>query len=254
MPTLLELQSAVKDFLLGGTSEAAQFVVDDGLRPEDRLGIYRNTHVSSLVAALRISYPAVRALVGDEFFEAAARAFIDVQPPKTAYLNAYGADFGDFLAGFEPASALAYLPDVARLEWAVNVALHAKDVPPLDAAVLASRTDADFAFVPHPSVTLLRLTHPAEAIWRAVLDGNEDALTALDLSEGPVFLAIGRGSGVTVEHLTEAEWAFSEALFSGVTLLRALKDAFMDMSPILARHLAAGRFTAIRTSPERANP
>jgi hypothetical protein len=254
VPTLREVQDSVTAFMLGGGDGAAALVVADGLAPEDRLGIYRNTYRSALVAALRISYPAVRKLVGEDFFEGAARAFIDAHPPAIAYLNAYGAEFGDFLAAFAPAESLPYLADVARLEWAVNLALHAEDTPPLDFARLAG-ISADIAFVAHPSVALLALAHPADAIWRAVLDGDDDALAAIDISAGPVRLLIGRGAeGVTVERLAEDEAAFAAALFSGIALSRALGAAPRDMTASLAAHLAAGRFIDFRVSRERKDP
>ena len=44
-------------------------------------------------------------------------------PPRTAWLDAYGTEFPEFLEHFEPAASLAYLPDVARLERAVGRAM-----------------------------------------------------------------------------------------------------------------------------------
>ena len=104
MPTLLELQKSVGAALISGDLAAAEFLVADGIAPDARLNIYRNTYLAGLVGALRISYPAVRKLVGDEFFEGAARAFIDAHPARSAYLNEYGAQLGDFLANFPPAA------------------------------------------------------------------------------------------------------------------------------------------------------
>jgi hypothetical protein len=240
VPTLREVQEAVKAFMLRGGGPVA-FVVTDGLAAEDRLGIYRNTYLSSLVAALRISYPAVRKLVGADFFEGAARAYIDAHPPRSACLNDYGDSFGDFLAVFEPARSLAYLADVSRLEWAVNVALHAEDVAALDIARLAGITE-EIAFVPHPSVSLLVLAYRADAIWRAVLDGDDGALTAIDV-EGPATVLVSRGPmGVIVERIADEDNTFAAALFAGAPLARALESAPGDMSGELARHLAAGRF------------
>src|SRR2546425_12390395 len=133
MPSLRELQHAVRMSLVEREdSVAASYIVDDGLAPERRLSVYRNTFASNLASALRLSYPAVHRLVGDEFFEGAARIFVHERPPASAYLDEYGAEFAEFLARFPPAASLAYLADVARLEWAANRALHAPDEEPLD--------------------------------------------------------------------------------------------------------------------------
>ena len=248
MPTLHELQQAFGAALTTGDPAAAGFVIDDGIVSEARLNIYRNTYVGNLVGALRISYPAVRKLVGDEFFEGAARAFIDAHPPQSAYLNEYGGPFADFLAQFPPAASLDYLADVARVEWAVNVALHAEDAPPLDTANLVGLSeDADLTFVAHPSVSLLMVRYPADAIWRAVIEDDDAALGAIDLAQGPGFLVVSRGTdGVLVARLSEDEWRFAATLFAGASLAHALASATADMSPSLAGHLAAGRFTDVQ--------
>src|SRR6266511_1419278 len=113
-------------------------VVDAGMSPAERLDVYRSTFASVLTKALRLSYPAVHRLVGAEFFDGAARIFVHERPPVSAYLDKYGAEFVEFLARFPPAASLAYLGDVARLEWAVNRALHAPDGEPLDVTRLAA--------------------------------------------------------------------------------------------------------------------
>src|ERR1700683_4968067 len=130
MPALLELQRSLREQLFGDPTRAdasggeALLAGDDGAL---RLAIYRNTAFATLVNALRLSFPAVQRLVGADFFEAAAQQFIRASLPTSAYLNDYGADFPGFLSHFAPAAGLVYLGDVARLEWAVNRALHAGD-------------------------------------------------------------------------------------------------------------------------------
>src|SRR5262249_34026411 len=139
VPTLLEVQRAMfLDLTARDSAETDAFIVADGLAPRQRLNVYRNTAVCTLTTALRLSYPAVHHIVGAEFFESAARIFIDIDPPRSAYLNEYGSAFPDFLMRFLPAVSLSYLPDVARLEWAVNRALHAPDTKALDLSRLSA--------------------------------------------------------------------------------------------------------------------
>ena len=149
MPALLELQHAMRVYLLGegagevgeageaGGSEAqriAAWCAEGAVHATARLAIYRNTCSGTLIRALGLSYPAVRRVVGGDFFDATAERFIGRQPPVSAYLDGYGADFADFLAGFAPAAGVPYLADLARLEWAVSRALHAPDAEGLDPA------------------------------------------------------------------------------------------------------------------------
>src|SRR5713101_1196931 len=139
MPTLLDVQRAMYRSLAERDDDpAAAYIIADGLTAAARLNIYRNTLVGGLTTALRLSYPAVHRLVGAEFFEGAAANFIEQHIPRRACLDDYGAEFADFLEGFAPAAGLSYLPGVARLEWAVNVALHAREVDALDLGRLAA--------------------------------------------------------------------------------------------------------------------
>ena len=251
MPTLLELQTAMRHSLLDGGDPALAAVLTDALVPADRLSIYRNTSRSTLTKALRLNFPAVERLVGEDFFAAAADAFITREPPGTAWLDLYGEGFPEFLQGFEPAATLAYLPDVARLERAVGRALHAPDREPLDIARLASIDASDQArvrFTPHPSVSLLSSPYPVDAIWRAVLARDDAAMAAIDLGAGAVHLLIERRSDeVEIKRLDEPRWRFAEALFSGETLSAALGACSdPDATAWLAEHLAAGHFTSFR--------
>ena len=247
-PSLLELQRAVRRSIVAlDDAEAATHVVADGIDPAARLGIYRNTFASALTNALRLSYPAVHRLVAAECFEGAARLFMEEQPPQCANLDEYGAGFAEYLARLPSLAQLAYLPDVARLEWAVNRALHALDAQPLDIARLAALAEDEQAcvcFAPDPGVGLVRADYPADAIWRAVLDENDAALASIDLASGPVWLLLHRAeTGVDVSRLSEGAWRFTAALFGGLPLHRALEEArYTDPQALLAEHLTAGRF------------
>jgi hypothetical protein len=247
MPTLHEIQQAFGAAMLGNDMSIAGHVIDDGIPADARLRIYRNTSTSVHCEALRLTYPAVDRLVGHEFFDAAAAAFIRCEPPRNAYLTGYGAGFADFLASFEPAQALTYLPDVARFEWALNVAANAADMPALDPARLTA-IDPDahgsVRFAPHPSLSLFRLDHPADVIADAVIARDEAALAAIDVSAGPVWLVIHRGpDGVEAHRLIESEWRLTQSLCAGAPLREALETAHVaDATAVLADHLTNGRF------------
>jgi hypothetical protein len=222
-------------------------LIDGDIGARERLDIYRSTFASVLTRALHLSYPAVRRLVGAEFFEGAARIFIEAHPPGGACLDDYGVEFPDFLSGFAPASSLPYLPDVARLEWAVSRALHAADAEPLDALGLAALGDAEQArvtFVPHPSLAFVHVRHPADDIWRAVLEEDDAALSAINPAASRAWLLVHRlPEGVEVGRMSESAWQFTAALCAGLPLAAALAEAKdTDAPALLAEHLAAGRF------------
>src|SRR6266446_423236 len=116
MPALLELQRAFAASMLHEEDDAVcGAVVDDGFAAAERLRIYRNTCRSTLIEALRMTYPAVERLVGRDFFDMAAARYAGTHPPQSGYLNEYGGEFPEFLAAFAPASELRYLADSRAL-------------------------------------------------------------------------------------------------------------------------------------------
>jgi len=248
MPRLRKIQRQFAAAIFEQADELAPHVRNSGIAPADRIRIYRHTAFGVLTGALRLTFPAVERLVGDKFFESAAEAFIRRYPPSSGYLGEYGRAFGDFLAAFAPAAGFAYLPDIARFEWALNVAANAPDAPSIDAAALAHVDPAEHGclrFVPHPSLTLMRSGYPVDQIADAVLAGDDAAMAAIDLSGGASWLAIHRGpEGVEARRLAESEWALTNELCGG----RALVDAFDSSSvpdpvALLADHLVRGRFS-----------
>jgi hypothetical protein len=250
VPTLLELQRAMRTSLVDRDDGTAAAMLAENV-PPDRLNIYRNTFVTGVTKALWLTYPAVHRLVGADFFEGAAGLFVARHPPRSAYLDEYGADFPAFLRDFPPAASLSYLADVAHLEWAVNRAIHAADVEPLNLARLSALPPEDqirVCFVPHPSIALLRTDYPADVIWRGVLSGDDAALAAVDLDAGPVRLLVERrATGVEVSRLDDAAWGFATMLCEGRSLaavFAAATDTGDDA--VLAEHLAAGRFIDFR--------
>jgi len=253
MPTLLEMQKAMQESLLNRDNQAV-YAMLAGHVSADRLDIYRNTFVHTLTKTLRLCFPVTERLVGEDFFEGAAQIFIEERPPRVAWLDLYGGEFPEFLSSFPPATSIAYLGDVAELEWAVNSALHAADIASLDVAALGAievEDQGQISFVPHPSIRLLRLDYPADVIWRAVSDADDDALGKINLGCGPRNLLVERlSAGVEVECLSEPAWCFLSRLCAGSSIEAALVDSSeFDCSAALAEHLALGRFVGFGSVP-----
>jgi hypothetical protein len=200
----------------------------DGVQPlfvsgaGGRFTVYQRNHVSGLVAALAKTFPVVQRLVGDEFFAAMATRFVFRSPPRVPVLAEYGADLADFIAVFEPAEALPFLADVARLEHARVRAWHAADHP------LSALADAEAiaAMLPHrivlhPSTALIASDHPVAGIWYA----NQPA-TAVPVEDWrPEIVLVHRSDDVVAHTIVDADThAFLLALFTATSLEAALLD------------------------------
>ena len=225
MPTLREVQVAFSHALLGGDEQQAVAVVrGDGLTPGARLQIYRHHVFTTLTAALQATYPVVCRLVDERFFGYAADQYIRANPPGGPCLFEYGASFPEFLAGFEPCRRLRYLPDVARLEWALNAAVHAEDAAPLDPAVLRRVPVEHFPLMTlrlDPSLSLLSSPWPIDRIWHAN-QPDADPAAPVDPGSGGVCLEVRRvGDDAVFRAIDPATHAFRRAL----TDARCLEEA-----------------------------
>lgn len=252
----MRLHDVQRDFasaiLRKDKAQITDLIKEDGLSGERRLQIYRNNTYSLLTDVLKNTFPAVCRLVGDEFFEYAARQYIHVDPPRQPCLHVYGAGFPDFLAAFAPAGNLPYLPDVARLEWALNEAYYAPDASPLATEalkVLRPEDYADLRLRPHPSCRLLTSPFPIDRIWEmARPSGNTAEVPALDT--GSAWLLVNRIELVVHPTImTEAMYRFVELLMADQTVSIAYEQAIaidpaFDLAAALRQHLAGGVFVS----------
>src|ERR1700686_2534230 len=93
-------------------------------------------------------------------------------------------------------------------------------------------------------VRLVRSEFPVDAIWRAVLDGDDRAIAAIDFADSPVWLRVWRTeSGPEIVGLSENERRVLAALFSGQPLHAALAETRGEQTHALrAAQLATAYF------------
>lgn len=253
---LREMQRAFRRGVLSGEDDPAALAViaRDHIPPAQRFGIYRNNTTGSLVGVLMAAFPVVVRLVGEPFFRHMARAYVQARPPRVPQLLAYGSDFPDFLARFEPARKLAYLPDEARLEWARQEAYFAADAVPLapqSLQAVAPEAYAGLVFVPHPSVRLVESRFPIQAIWEANQPQHE-TVERVDLARGGERVLILRPARVVLAcPVSPGNFALVTGMAAGASLAEAAGAALaaepaFDLQAALAGHLQRGIFTSFR--------
>ena len=241
---LLPLSDRQKEF--GAAILNPQAVLPSGLVGPDgepslrRFSVYRNNVVVGLVDALKQSFPATTRIVGDEFMSAMARIYVAHEPPSSPILLNYGAGFPDFIAGFEPASSVPYLSDVAFIERAWHEAYHAPDVAQLDPTTLAGLAPEDFehiTFTAHPSLRLLTSLYPALSIWQ--MNVNDAQPQPIDLSKAENAIILRAHVEVEVRVLSASSFSFIQELARGETVAQALREA-VKLDPMfdLSSHLA----------------
>ena len=188
--------------------------------------VYRNNVFVSLTDALATRFPVCVSLVGEEFFKATARIFIELCPPRSPVLMEYGDDFGDFIDTFPAARSLPYLGDVARLEAARTRAYHAADAEPLSVDELASLPpcawDGTRAAI-HPSAQIVRSLFGVVSIWEA--HGARGAPVEVDGTTPEDALVIRPGFDVEIHRLPPGGAVFIAELQDGATFREAARKA-----------------------------
>jgi hypothetical protein len=198
MPSLRELQSGVMRALLDGEPDGAvPWIAARGIAPKLRLDVYANTARSNFVESLISSYPAIRRLVGEDYFRQCARGFHTRHPSLSGDLQPAGTPFAQYLSELHGDDEFRYLSEVARLEWLIQETLLAADHGPLDLAKLqqvAADDYDDLRFRLHPSVRLFASKYPCLAIWEANV-GSDAEPELIDLGAGPDRVLLVRNRG-----------------------------------------------------------
>jgi len=238
--------------------QATHWLSGDPAVAARRLGIYRANVAASVAKALSAAYPVVQQVVGAEFFEALAAAHQRVHPSICGDLNEYGATLAAYLEDFVHTQHLPYLPDLARLEWAVHRAGGAADAEPFDAAALAGLTPEQqdgLRFRWAPGTTLVDSRHPIARIWQIHQPGH-DGEFSVDWTVAQCALVAREGWRVGVSALDAGDAAFiGAALNRGATLALATEAALaadpqFDLGKLLARAVSANLITHIVVDEE----
>lgn len=205
MHCLNSLQEAFYQALVDGDHipESDIFSVH-GLDARNRLNIYLNNSRIMQVEALSSIYPAVRRLVGAEFFENMSILYSEAYPLSRGDLREVGRCLPDFIREFAPLSPLPYIGDVARLEWGCHESMcaSARAVPrefsvPAQSMVFMAR-----------HARLIKSKYPIAEIWDFALRANTSDSSRLDISnsEANHLLVMRPNLDVEVLQVQKEEW------------------------------------------------
>jgi len=260
MPSLRDLQIRFSDAVLATDGMAPAFARGDAATAAERMAIYRRTIRSNYRNALGATYPVLKRLLGMRLFNAAVDAYVEAEPSRSGDLNVYGDAFDDFLARYAPAAEWPWLPDVARLEWAIDEASRAQDSTAEPDVVLGALTVLPADRLPgltlalDASCRLIASAFPLLRIWQ-VNQPDHGGETNVDWSAGRDHLRVRRErpgaaiDGVAIERLPAGDFAFLSALM-GSTLGEAIEraqdaDAQFDLRTALHRFIGDGTIAGI---------
>lgn len=220
-----------------------------GLSAHERLSIYARGYVLRLLECMRADFPAVRGLVGEEVFDAFARAYVISRPPDSPSLYDLSADFPSFLEATRPRDArleaglgrmLELPPELARLERAraeVTRARGTEEDGPTSAA--PPTTSEIFGGVvtlqATPCLRLLELKFPLVEYLRSADRGERPEPPGPRTS----FAVIGRSNyRVCMDEAARWQFAFLKACESPSPLYPAAHAAARESGETAAHVLA----------------
>ena len=250
MPELFDFQSDFAAALRDRQRAPAmqRWLAGDADLVERRMAIYRANMVAAADKALSSAYPVIRQVVGDEFFHGLAREYQRGAPSTSGDLTDFGATFDAFVAAFEHTQSLPYLPDLARLEWAVHRANGAADAPDWDAAALGAiepGQQAAIRFEWSPGLAVIESPYPIARIWTIHQPGYAGEFS-VDWDRADTALVARDGFAVVVTDCGAADALFIRASLAGAPLGDAAAAALathpdFDLGALLGRAIAARR-------------
>ena len=179
-PALAELQATFARALLAATPITEldplyrQIDGADDIHPDARLRVYRNNALGVQILTLKDIYAACLRILGEECMRTIGRDYLRQHPSTDPDLNRLGERFAEFMQGLlqtRPEFApYPYLPDLARLEWAVHQAWHAADPAAFDWNRLQEVDDQQgLVFALQPALSLIVSPWPLAELWRGNL-------------------------------------------------------------------------------------
>ncbi len=256
MTDLKDIQkSFIQDCLSGQLQEgniSMEPEIDQStISAKGRMGIYRESAIGNITNAMELTYPVTVKLVGEKFFAATCRKYIEQHWPESGNMDDYGQDFADFLAQFEPAKTLPYLPDVAWLEWLWHRSSIAPECQTIDQTAIANiPQDKYFSLrlTPHASANLLHSKYPVSKIWEMNQDGAECRKVNLEEEPEEFLLVIRHGLKTDIMRLIPAEHTFLSALIKGENFYDAFEAAItteedFDLAYYVHKHISGGTFS-----------
>ncbi|MCW8133649.1 MAG: putative DNA-binding domain-containing protein [Planctomycetota bacterium] len=156
------------------------------LSAHERIEIYSNMIVWRLIECLAGDYSTVQHAVGEDAWDALARAYIAAHPSEHYSLNCFGAHFPSFLRDEAPELKNRHvLAELADLEWALQEVFDAPRMEPLSRVQLMAFPqdlwpEMRMKFV--PAFRLFAFKYPVNAYLQAVREERKVRIPRLRAS------------------------------------------------------------------------
>lgn len=199
-----------------------------------RVGVYQNNTIGALKTTLSNTFPICETLVGKDYFGQLAQYHVKLTPSTDRNLDEYGANFPTTLSALTvqrpELTEVAYLADMAQLEWQCHQSYFANDRQNFDLeafAALAPEAQTQVRFTLADDVSLIDSPYPIYDIWHSHQQNTSPDITHTDHNH----LLIQRPQWkVTTALIDGNHYALLKAISDSKTLLQL--TAFLEDSPV----------------------
>jgi hypothetical protein len=225
---------------------AATFIAPNSqLSAFERLEIYNRQYWYRILSALAEDFPALRAVVGSDAFDALSVAYLTAHPSHSFSLRNLGSKLPDWLASNPGFAGRRHrlAVDVARIEWAFVESFDSADHDPLTLGQIAT-LDASSRLALQPHLQLIGLDYPADDLVLSLHDREKrqtseagvkheeipgEPVKLPKLRRRPTWLASHRVDfSVYYRRLQREEFLTLAAIRKGLSLVDALEAGFAD--------------------------
>lgn len=231
---------------------ASSFIAPNSrLTSFERLEIYNRQYWYRILGALAEDFPALRALIGAQRFDALSIAYLTEHPSRSFTLRNLGSKLSQWLTAHPELAGRRHrlAVDLARMEWAFVEAFDAPERDPLTQRQIAA-LQGDSKLTLQPCLQLVTLSYPADDLVlelhqrekrqtseAGVAHEDDSAAPAIpSLRPRPTWLAVHRVDlSVYYRRIAREEFQTLIALRDGSALGEALEAGFVG-SRISARH------------------
>jgi hypothetical protein len=215
--------------LLDDASAARLVTPSKTLSALERLAIYRTAYHARLIECLSDDYPVLKHALGDAEFAEICRGYVARHPSTGPSLNDFGRHMADF-ARTALTDVAGFAGDLAKLEWAVVLAIHAPTAPVLATEELAkvpAERWPEVRLVANPSLRILHFAYPVNDYFQAYRSGGAPSIPSGARASVAVYRT---GRSIWRLPLTAAMVVLFESLAHGT----ALGPSLALLEPLLA--------------------
>lgn len=227
---LADLQNKFIDALyLGEDSHLYGEIVDGKVAKDKLFNIYRQNLFLGLINVLRITYPKIYQILGEQEFSRLSREYIANTRSESANLDNYGESFSIFLEKKDE----GFLSDLARLSWFEQESFLTKDTKKIDIEALQSLTEEQLSrvrFVLNPNCRLF------SSYYNLLIRGRRGPRN----KNQNFFEVFCFADEVYVNKVSKSEYIFLSEMQNGLGLYDIYEKHHINIQNFLPKYIANG--------------